>query len=107
MADEGPAAWPNTEGSIVAYAAARWGRRADAARVVADLEAKAMAGDDVRYLKIAEIYVGLGNNDAAITWLNRMRPTFFLAYVKINPLFKPLHSDPRYPGLVRRIGLEP
>src|SRR4029450_9894524 len=98
-----PASWPNYEGSIVGYADARCGRRANAARVVGDLEANATKVGDVTYLKIGAIYVGLGNHALAFTWLNRMRPTFFLAVVKIAPAFDPLHSDPRYPALLRRI----
>jgi len=101
-----PASFPNYEGFIVGYAEARCGRRAEATRLVRELEDSASPGD-AGYLKIAAIYTGLGDRDAAFTWLNRIRPTYFLSLVKTHPAFESLHSDPRYAPLVGRIGLEP
>jgi tetratricopeptide (TPR) repeat protein len=101
-----PRSFPNYEGFIVGYADARCGRRAEATRLVREVEASASTGD-AAYLKIAAIYISLGNRDAAFTWLNRVRPTYFLSFVKTHPLFEPLHGDPRYAPLLGRIGLQP
>jgi len=101
-----PASFPNYEGFIVGYAEARCGRRAEAARLVRGLEASATPSD-AAYLKIAAIYTGLGDRDAAFTWLNRVRPTYFLSFAKTHPLFASLHGDPRYAPLLGRIGLQP
>jgi tetratricopeptide (TPR) repeat protein len=60
---------------------------------------------------LAPIYVGLGENDKAIDALWRdyegEQPTFFLLWLKVFPVFDPLHSDPRFIELVRKIGVEP
>ena len=101
-----PPSFPNYEGLIVGNTDALCGPRADAMRVVSDLEARAPTGE-VTYLKIAAIYVGLGDRDAAFAWLNRVRSSSWISFVKIDPVFDPVREDPRYASLVRRIDLQP
>lgn len=56
---------------------------------------------------IAEIYVGLGDNDQSFAWLERAYNDHFpfLCDVRITPQFDSLRSDPRYAKLVRRMNL--
>jgi TolB-like protein/DNA-binding winged helix-turn-helix (wHTH) protein/Tfp pilus assembly protein PilF len=60
-------------------------------------------------LKIAELYVLLGNNDQAFIWLEKafQQETGDLIQLKVYPLWDPLRSDPRFADLVRRVGLPP
>ena len=56
---------------------------------------------------IAVVYVGLGNKDQAFVWLDKAYQdrSFFLIWLKVEPLFDPLRDDPRFQDLVRRVGL--
>jgi adenylate cyclase len=59
----------------------------------------------------APLHVGLGDHDKAIDALwqdyEAEQPTFFLLWLKVFPVFDPLHCDPRFIELLRRIGVEP
>jgi hypothetical protein len=60
-------------------------------------------------LDIAIIYAGLGENEQAFAWLDkacadRIWP---LPQLKVDPRFDSLRSDPRFAGLVQRVGLKP
>jgi hypothetical protein len=55
----------------------------------------------------ALVYTGLGEKDQAFEWLNKGytdRPSTVIR-MKIEPRFEPLHSDPRFAQLIRRMGL--
>jgi hypothetical protein len=56
---------------------------------------------------MASIYAALGDNDQAFALLNRAfdERDFILTLVKVEPMFDPLRSDPRFPELARRVGL--
>ncbi len=58
---------------------------------------------------IASIYAGLGEKDAAFEWLNEAAELRFgpLIYLKVNPIWDYLRSDPRFQGLLLRVGLVP
>ncbi len=53
----------------------------------------------------AEAYVGLGQKDQALTWLERAYGEHdqYLVYVASNPSLDPLHSEPRFQALLRRM----
>jgi Tfp pilus assembly protein PilF len=56
---------------------------------------------------MAIICAALGRRDDAFTWLNQsyqMRSEHLL-YLKVEPEVDPLRSDPRFPALVRSVGL--
>jgi len=55
------------------------------------------------------IYVGLGENDKAFEWFEKAYQLHSEAILmlKVDPVFDPVRSDPRYKSLVRRIGLPP
>ena len=55
--------------------------------------------------EIALIYAGLGENDQAMTWLERAYSERFNPSILLRPAFDPLRSDPRFQNLVHRIGL--
>ena len=55
--------------------------------------------------EIALIYVGLGNNDQAMAWLERAYEERFNPSILARPSFDPLRSDQRFQDLMHRIGL--
>jgi hypothetical protein len=54
---------------------------------------------------VAGIYSILGENEQALTWLEKAfeESDDFLVFLNIQPQFEPLHSDPRFHTLVEKI----
>lgn len=92
----------------LAYACAVTGDAATARRIVQDLLDPA-TNPDVAPFHIAMAYTGLGEADVAFHWLERgcAERAAFMDGVKITPAFDPLHTDPRWPRLLGRMGLTP
>ena len=86
-----------------AYAVA--GRRAEARRMFADLEMHNPERGGAGH--IAQIYVGLGDRERAFEWLSReaARMTAQVPTWKVAEIWDPLRSDPRFPELLKRVGL--
>jgi tetratricopeptide (TPR) repeat protein len=86
------------------YAAA--GRRPEAQKVVDQLDELSKQ----RYVPPfhrAIICVGLGEKDKAFEWLEKAYEDRFIIAIKVNPIFDPLRSDPRFADLLRRMNLQP
>jgi len=87
---------------------ARSGERRRALQVLEEL--KSVSKQKYAYsLGFARIYTGLGDKEQAFAWLERgyeerETPLYFL---KVDPIWDPLRSDPRFNDLLRRIGLGP
>ncbi len=56
---------------------------------------------------IAMVYVGLGDADKAFEWLDKAYDDHadYLVYLKVDPRFDSLRSDPRFEKLLQKIGL--
>ena len=56
---------------------------------------------------IARVYIGLGQNDLVFQYLDKAYEERYgyLAYLKADPIFDELRSDPRYWALVEKVGL--
>jgi TolB-like protein/Flp pilus assembly protein TadD len=83
------------------------GRRRDALRLLAELQARKKAG----YIPAAAFvnaYLGLGENEQAFVWLEQAykEQSNILQFLKVHPYFDPIRVDPRFADLVRRVGLE-
>jgi len=54
---------------------------------------------------VALVHAGLGSNDIALTWLNRafQERSHWLVWLRLDPRWKALRSDPRFDELVRRM----
>ena len=89
-----------------AYAAA--GRKGEAREVLRDLTGRSGRRYVSPYL-IATIHAGLGENDRALTWLERAyeERDYLLVMLRIDPRLDGLRADPRFTDLVRRVGLAP
>jgi len=92
--------------ATIGYVYGRMGRAADARKVIADLQEQSKKGY-VAPTNFAKIYIGLGDKDQAFTWLEKgyQQRDFWLTFLKGDPVFDSLRSDPRFQDLVRRIGL--
>ncbi len=55
---------------------------------------------------MAYVYAALGEADAAFEWLEKAyeRRQLTVTWIRVDPFFDPLRSDPRFEDLVRRIG---
>jgi serine/threonine protein kinase/Flp pilus assembly protein TadD len=90
--------------ALLGYAFAVNGRREEAKRALAELQALSKQ----RYVSpfpIAWIYMGLGDEDRAFEWLEKAyeERAGRLVYLKVERAFDPLRSDPRFGDLVRRL----
>ena len=54
---------------------------------------------------IALVYLGLGEKNQAMTWLNKAYQARFNPSILVRPAFDSLRSDARFQDLLRRIGL--
>ncbi|MBR0838315.1 tetratricopeptide repeat protein [Bradyrhizobium manausense] len=90
--------------SNLAYAYALSGRKDDATRIAADLAAHGDLYPSAQ-ANIALIYVGLGDRDAALDWLDKAYDARFNPSILLRPAFDPLRGDARFKGLMQRIGL--
>jgi TolB-like protein/Flp pilus assembly protein TadD len=74
-----------------------------------ELGERVKRGEYVSAAEYATAYTRLGDKEQAFAWLAKAveeRDRFALEF-RINPLFDPLRSDPRFTDLVKRIGLDP
>jgi TolB-like protein/DNA-binding winged helix-turn-helix (wHTH) protein/Flp pilus assembly protein TadD len=85
-----------------AYAAS--GRTTDARRTAADLEHLPEQSGSLD-ANIAMIYVGLGDTEQAMHWLERAYQARFEAIMLVRPQFDPLRANPRFQALMGRLGL--
>ena len=87
--------------SNLAYAYAVSNKRNEAVKILNDRKARSTRNAS----EIALIYVGLGEKDEAIKWLERAYEEHFNPSILVRPAFDPVRSDPRFQHFVRRIGL--
>ncbi len=73
-------------------------------KILKDLESR-RSQDSSTDASISLIYVGLGDKDRAMVWLNRGYQARFNPSILMRPAFDPLRSDPRFQDLLHRIGL--
>ena len=89
---------------MLGRAYALWGRPGEAHRVLDEL----VSGNHKHYagpFHVAMIYVGLGQKDEALRWLERAYREHDgnIVLLKVWPAWDPLRSDPRFQDLLRRM----
>jgi TolB-like protein/DNA-binding winged helix-turn-helix (wHTH) protein/Tfp pilus assembly protein PilF len=90
--------------SNLAFAFANSGRRDEALAIAASMRAR-NDQNPTALANLALIYVGLGEPDEAMIWLNRAYAARFNPSILIRPGFDALRSDARFQDLLQRIGL--
>ena len=102
----GPDRNPAVMGVLVrAYAHA--GRRGEALHLLDELKRRQKTSY-VAAAPFVQAYLGLGDNEQALAWLERayQEQSNILQLIKVHPYFDPLRSDPRFTDLVHRVGLD-
>jgi eukaryotic-like serine/threonine-protein kinase len=90
---------------ILGYAYAKSGRKEEARKLLADLKELSKRRYVASYW-IAMIYVGLDEKDEAFAWLEKayQERSWWLCWLKMDPMVDSLRSDARFTDLMRRIG---
>jgi len=91
-----------------AYVYGRMGRQAEARRALEKLEEFARQRPSDPMPMLAAAYVGLNEKGKAVAWLeNRVlrERSNYIVTLKVDPLYDPLHEDPRFQELLRRAAL--
>jgi TolB-like protein/DNA-binding winged helix-turn-helix (wHTH) protein/tetratricopeptide (TPR) repeat protein len=102
----GPDRNPAVMGVLVrAYAHA--GRRKEALRLLDELKRRQQTSY-VAAAPFVNAYLGLGDNEQALAWLERayQEQSNMLQLIKVHPYFDPLRGDPRFAELLHRVGLD-
>ena len=90
----------------VAWVYAVAGRKAEAERLLNAFK-QLSAREYVDPYSIAEVYAGLGDKDRTFEWLERAyrEHSVAMVWLKADPFWEKVRSDPRYEDLLRRVGL--
>jgi serine/threonine protein kinase/tetratricopeptide (TPR) repeat protein len=98
----------NNTGALaeLGYGYALEGRREEAQKVLDKLN-ELSKQKYVSAVSRAIIYAGLGDKDKAFEWLEKSYEERSIGAIKVNPIYDPLRSDPRFADLLRRMNLQP
>jgi TolB-like protein/DNA-binding winged helix-turn-helix (wHTH) protein/Tfp pilus assembly protein PilF len=101
--DNAPGTW-----AIEAYVYGRSGQRVEARRALEKLQ-QLNRRRQMDPAPIALAYVGMDNKDEAFASLQEayLERSNALTVLKVDPIYDPLRSDPRFQVLLRRVGLAP
>jgi len=93
---------------LQAYVLARLGERGQALRILEEELTLPSPQAQTSPTTIAIIYVGLDDKEKAFGSLAKAYDSrdFLLTSVKVDPIWDPLRSDPRFADLLRRMGLQ-
>jgi TolB-like protein/DNA-binding winged helix-turn-helix (wHTH) protein/Flp pilus assembly protein TadD len=93
--------------ALLGYVYAVAGKKSEARRILDELE-QVSNEKYVASAPIAIIHIGLGDKDQALKWLEKAydERLWEMGMLKVNPVFDPLRSDPRFVKLLTRIGLD-
>jgi len=83
------------------------GRREEALQVLARLDQLAKTRYIPRNVQ-ASVYLGLGQKELALDWLEKAcdEHDAEVAFLKVDPEFAPLRSEPRFQALLKKVGLD-
>ncbi|HJQ67164.1 MAG TPA: protein kinase [Gemmatimonadales bacterium] len=100
-----PAAGTYTQATL-GFVLARAGKEAEAREVLRQLEQQAQS-DYVSPVAFATMYLGLGETDHALDWMERAydERRGWLAYLKVNPILDAVQQEPRFKALVEKMQL--
>ena len=91
--------------SLLGHLDGSTGHKDEAEKILAQLQ-RSRKPDDARAYCIALVYLGLGNRDEALHWLEesyRERDGFTIGEIRVDPFLNSLHGDPRFEALAEKI----
>jgi len=90
---------------LLAYVWGRAGQQVKARQALRNLQ-QSSQGDKSYAYSIAVAYLGIGDNEKAIKWLQKSYAEHTITTaLRVDPVFDPLRSDPRFQELLRGMGL--
>jgi serine/threonine protein kinase/Tfp pilus assembly protein PilF len=94
--------------SLLGHAYAVSGKKREAEQALKELKDWSKQSYVPAY-NFAEVYIGLGEKEQALASLEKAYAdrSSYLTFLKVDPQFDSLRSDPRYKDLLRRVGLPP
>jgi Tfp pilus assembly protein PilF len=92
---------------LLGFGYASAGNRANAEAILKEMSSDPGDRPELPF-ETALIYIGLGDHDLAFEWLEKAfeARAWQLGFLKVEPFFDPIRSDPRYTDLLRRVGLQ-
>ena len=95
--------WASAE---LGHAYAILGKKREAEEILEQLKDRSKQGYVPAY-GFAEIYIGLGDNEQALASLEKACAdrSMLMTFIRVDPEFDSLRSDPRFKDLLRRVGL--
>ena len=96
--------WRRT--SLLGFTYGVAGKKEEALKILTDLQSLSKERYVAPY-NFALIYIGLGDKEQAFTWLNKAyeERSDSLRFLKVNPIYDSLRSDPRFADLLKRMKL--
>jgi len=91
----------------MAYASAKGGKTAQARALLGELHERSKESYVPAY-DFAIIHLALGENEAALQWLQKAydEHDWALMVLAVEPRLDPLRSDPGFQMLIRKVGLQ-
>jgi tetratricopeptide (TPR) repeat protein len=92
---------------LVGYIEALERRHTEARRILDELKKEAAGAKGPPDVSgIASVLTALGERAQALDWLERgVGSGSFMAYLAVDPVFRPLRDEPRFRAVLRRVGL--
>ena len=103
---KGQMSWPPAAGYL-GYAYAASGNRAKAQAIIGELN-QMSSREYVSPYATAIIYLGLGNHERALDGLEKAYEarSQWMLWLKMDRIFDPLRSEPRFIALLKKVGLD-
>ena len=91
--------------AFLGYADAAAGKKTEARKIAEELAAKRQQRYVCPY-EIGTIHLYLGEKDEAFKWYEKayQERSLCIPIMKFDPRLDPIHADPRYQDLIRRVG---
>ncbi len=95
--------------SLLSYGLGMAGRKTEAQQTLQKLLALGQSGHFVSPAYVAIAYIGLGEKDKVFEWADRCAKEHasLMIKLKVEPVVDSVRSDPRFPPLLKMIGLKP